>query len=125
MFVFHQLLYIHGAQQQLPAINRYQSRNSGLVVAHARSLHTSTLPATNFFTASCTHSSVLGQHPEYTPLFFRLGHFSTRWRLHRRVRPEWEQHGRRCCSKSSTRIAQEPSLLRVSAHRPSTAESSF
>src|SRR5260370_33363440 len=55
MFVFHQLLYIHGAQQQLPAINRYQSRNSGLVVAHARSLHTSTLPATNFFTASCLH----------------------------------------------------------------------
>jgi len=39
VLVFYQLLHLHGAQQQLSAINRYQSRNSGFVGDHARSLH--------------------------------------------------------------------------------------
>src|SRR6266852_4667036 len=45
VLVIYQPLYVHGAQQQLSAINRYQSRNSGLVVDHACSLHIAASPA--------------------------------------------------------------------------------
>jgi hypothetical protein len=51
--LLYQLLYIHGAQEKLPAINRYLPGNGGLVVAHDRSLHKATPSDVNFFTRSC------------------------------------------------------------------------
>jgi hypothetical protein len=51
VLVIYQLL--HGVQKQLSAINRYQSRNSGLVVDHARSLHiAASSEGFDFFTRS-------------------------------------------------------------------------
>src|SRR5271169_1755747 len=41
----YQLLNIHGAQQQLPPIDRYQSRNTSVRAVHARTLHTATSSA--------------------------------------------------------------------------------
>jgi hypothetical protein len=44
----------------LSAINRYQSRNSGLVVDHARSLHiAASSEGFDFFTRSCPRISAL------------------------------------------------------------------
>jgi hypothetical protein len=53
VLLLYQLLYIHRSQEKLPAINRHKSGNSGLVVAHARSLHNATPSDVNFFTRSC------------------------------------------------------------------------
>ena len=51
--LIYQLLHVHSAQKHLSAINRYQSRNCGFVVDHARSLHiAASSERFNFFTRS-------------------------------------------------------------------------